>query len=326
MKFHALLCAAAVNLMSFEAQAQSQPTSVLIAQTVVEAGEDCAAGGVRIDVGVDRDRDGVLDPREVTSSSAICNGADGADGADGVDGADGADGVSVTAMSLDVGDADCPAGGSSFIDGAGIVTYACNGIDGADGAKGADGADGVDGADCDTAEIEALHDRIDALECALDPRRVFVTAESFVPAEIAGAEAADDLCQSAAEAAGLDGTFRAWISDSTSDAIDRFEDGTCWKRMDDVVVADDLDDLTDGALSALIEVDEYGAARSGLVWTGTAVDGTGTGHHCDDWSDLDGDATLGSAADDDDGASPGSWTAHGDGSCSGSRPIYCFEQ
>ncbi len=40
-------------------------------------------GGIRIDVGVDDDGDGILDPSEIDDTQYICNGDDGADGSDG---------------------------------------------------------------------------------------------------------------------------------------------------------------------------------------------------------------------------------------------------
>ena len=70
-------------------------------------------GGVQIDVGIDDNKNGVLDSSEIDDTTYICNGGDGQDGTDGADGNDGADGT--------------------------------NGNDGADGADGNDGADGADG-------------------------------------------------------------------------------------------------------------------------------------------------------------------------------------
>jgi len=86
---------------------------------------ECAAGGIRIDVGVDDDNSGVLEPEEVDQYSRVCDGVSGASGEDGSEGADGADGA-------DGQD------GADGEDGAG-------GLDGADGADGADGLDGTDG-------------------------------------------------------------------------------------------------------------------------------------------------------------------------------------
>ncbi|WP_373046643.1 hypothetical protein [Vulgatibacter sp.] len=56
------------------------------------AGSTCPTGGTRIIAGVDRDRDGVLDPEEETDRTVICNGRNGTDGTNGSDGQDGEDG------------------------------------------------------------------------------------------------------------------------------------------------------------------------------------------------------------------------------------------
>ena len=45
----------------------------LIVTSEEPAGENCAAGGVRFDVGLDANGDGTLDAAEVTSSSYVCN-------------------------------------------------------------------------------------------------------------------------------------------------------------------------------------------------------------------------------------------------------------
>ena len=58
------------------------------------AGDNCANGGVKIEVGEDTNADGVLDTDEVDDSLTryVCNGADGADGEDGLDGGGSGDG------------------------------------------------------------------------------------------------------------------------------------------------------------------------------------------------------------------------------------------
>jgi hypothetical protein len=45
----------------------------LISLTQEPAGTNCTLGGVQIDTGIDTDRDGVLDPGEVTSTVYLCN-------------------------------------------------------------------------------------------------------------------------------------------------------------------------------------------------------------------------------------------------------------
>ena len=66
-------------------------------------------------------------------------GADGAPGADGMPGLPGQPGESVISVEIDVGDTNCPYGGTRFTSASG-VDYACNGAPGADGADGQPGA------------------------------------------------------------------------------------------------------------------------------------------------------------------------------------------
>ena len=62
----------------------------LISTTTEAAGANCAAGGLRIDIGSDADDDGTLTGDEIDTTEYVCNGDDGTDGTDGEDGADGA--------------------------------------------------------------------------------------------------------------------------------------------------------------------------------------------------------------------------------------------
>ncbi len=55
-------------------------TNALVVTTAEAAGANCAAGGVRLDAGLDDDGDGTLQSGEIDATSYICNGADGAPG------------------------------------------------------------------------------------------------------------------------------------------------------------------------------------------------------------------------------------------------------
>jgi hypothetical protein len=80
------------------------------------------------------------------------NGVDGADGLPGAPGAMGApgpagrDGAGVVAVQFTGNQNGCTNGGTKLTDGAGVVTYICNGAPGAPGAAGAAGAAGATGA------------------------------------------------------------------------------------------------------------------------------------------------------------------------------------
>ena len=76
------------------------------------------------------------------------DGVDGKDGRDGLDGAPGAVGVagsSVISIAFTGAQGNCTAGGVKFTDGAGTVTYTCNGTPGANGLNGINGINGTNG-------------------------------------------------------------------------------------------------------------------------------------------------------------------------------------
>ncbi|MBU1243560.1 hypothetical protein KKD52_09855, partial [Myxococcota bacterium] len=129
----------------------------LVTVFVVAPGVPCAAGGQRIEIGLDLDRDGVLDAGEVTQTQYVCNGAAGANGSDGSDGIDGTDGLaSLVRVTTEPAGVQCTNGGSFVETGldldsdgvldAGEITqsqYICNGVDGTAGLDGADGLAGI---------------------------------------------------------------------------------------------------------------------------------------------------------------------------------------
>ena len=138
-------------------------------------------GGIQVEVGLDLDRNGMLDASEVRQTSYICNGLPGANGTDGAqgvpgvngtdgqdgltgangsDGTDGADGLTAMAMTSQIGsgNAACPNGGiqvqvglddnsSGILDPVEVdqTTYICNGAPGVNGTDGAPGVPGING-------------------------------------------------------------------------------------------------------------------------------------------------------------------------------------
>ncbi len=112
--------------------------SALVTTTEEPAGDNCATGGVRVEAGVDDDRDGVLDPEEVDATEYICHGDDGAPGIQ-----------TLVAVSDEPAGENCVNGGQRLdtgadADGSGVLdegeivstSYVCTGATGADGAVG----------------------------------------------------------------------------------------------------------------------------------------------------------------------------------------------
>ncbi|MET0793169.1 MAG: collagen-like protein, partial [Polyangiaceae bacterium] len=107
------------------------------------AGENCASGGTKIEMGLDKNKNGALDDDEVTGAAYVCGEVSNA---------------LVETTTLDVGDANCPDGGIQIdigIDANGNgkldadeakTNYACSGGKGPSGTAGPKGNTGADGA------------------------------------------------------------------------------------------------------------------------------------------------------------------------------------
>ncbi len=150
---------------------------------------------------------------------------------------------------------------------------------------------------------------------------------------------ADAKCQSEASAAGLQGTYKAWLSDSATNASSRLTHSTApYVLPNGPIVANSWIGLTSGAnlLSPVnrnasgIQVSDY------YVWTATNTDGTYRAHwnnttydSCQNWTipvcDIGGVGTGGGYGW--SGFSSSSWTYYGDGiSCCASLRLYCLQQ
>lgn len=171
-------------------------------------------------------------------------------------------------------------------------------------------------------------------------KKVFVTSLSGTgvlsswadAAGLVGIAAGDAICQAAATRAGLARapSFKAWLSDTSVNAIDRLTTDGPWTRVDGAPVAASKARLASGSLVATISVDENGRHVGGLndpvwqrsVWTGSGERGLSIGRHCGDWKvgagalGESGMATL---------ATP-EWSAFQFTSCDAwTAALYCFE-
>ena len=171
---------------------------------------------------------------------------------------------------------------------------------------------------------------------------VFATSTRY-DGNLGGLTGADRRCQERADAVGLPGTYRAWLSDASSGPSTRFARSTTapYVRLDGVVVADDWADLTDGAIQNPINITELGTETDySFVWSFTRVDGSpglfgdrhedcyGIDCHCSGWSHTistgppyPGSAVAIPRVTDDD------WTDYSFGNfCGSDYGLYCFEQ
>ncbi len=171
--------------------------------------------------------------------------------------------------------------------------------------------------------------------CALLTKVVFTTSKKF-PGNLGGLTGADAKCQAAAVAAGLTGTFKAWLSDATGSPSTRFvQSALPYKLVDGTVIANDWADLTDGTLRAPIKLTELGTPAptsagcySDNVWCNTSANGTNIGpNSCTNWTGVESGTLWGRFS-----VTDASWTTGGScggsGWCGGSGlyPLFCFEQ
>jgi cysteine-rich repeat protein len=124
--------------------------------------------------------------------------------------------------------------------------------------------------------------------CALD-RRVFVTSALYKGGEFKTLKQADARCANLADDQGWpEGLmYRAWLSDSTTNARDRFKRGRGRLMLaNGLILAASWSALLVGQLENPIEVTEKSETYHGGVWTGTRPDGTAVpgAEHCEDWA------------------------------------------
>ncbi|MGC6416779.1 MAG: hypothetical protein ACON3Z_06665, partial [Bradymonadia bacterium] len=192
----------------------------------------------------------------------------------------------------------------------------------------------------------------------VDGFRAFVTSTTY-PADMGGPIGADRHCQDRAEAAGLDGVYKAFVTVRSGGPVRWFDRGIGpFVRTDGELLADNWDDLRqswlilddrpDGSRPGIdrpLNMDEFGvevADRLEQVWSGgrgttIANEGVDGGDlHCSDWTSNMGSAYLGYVGGVPFGQAPnprapfyhwfGGSTQDGATCGAQERRLYCFEQ
>jgi hypothetical protein len=160
-------------------------------------------------------------------------------------------------------------------------------------------------------------------------KRVFVTSTGY-PGDLVtaggganGIMAADNLCNQAAQAAALGGTFKAWITDALQTTRADIADVGPWALIDRKTIVGNKLNLA-STLRHPIDMDEKGNfGVSAPVWTGTKYGGVSGGADCSNWTDSTAKASgiVGQAA-----ASDVNWTQSTTATCNILVRLYCFEQ
>ncbi len=162
----------------------------------------------------------------------------------------------------------------------------------------------------------------------------FVTS-SAQNGNLGGLTGADAVCQARATAAGLPGTYMAWLSNGTDSPASRFTRATAsYTLVDGTVLASNFEDLVGGTLNSALNKTETGQTVPGgpgtvFAWTNTLTTGLSEGSDdnsdCANWTA----AAVNQANIGDVQASSALWTDIGGGItavCSGQNRLYCFQQ
>jgi hypothetical protein len=156
---------------------------------------------------------------------------------------------------------------------------------------------------------------------------VFVSSVTY-PGNLGGVKGADATCGGLALAAGLGGSWLAWISDDTTSPSIRFTRSTDpYVLVDGTVVASNWSALTSGGLTHGVDHDEYDRPVGGATteaWTATNSDGTSNGGGCNEFTSSSHYApyvTVGVSGNTDP-----TWTDVYLQFCDRTDHLYCFEQ
>ena len=186
-----------------------------------------------------------------------------------------------------------------------------------------------DSADCDS-------DFCDDNTCTYPAKLVFVSSELY-NGDMGGLAGADARCQGLADAAGLPGTYRAWLSSTTESPSTRFiQSEGPYVLVNGTLIANSWTDLTDGALANPINLTERGTAPPASfslcsgettgVWSGTRPNGSIIStNRCQDWTAAT--VSVGGHWGNSTRSTNAQWSdwCYG-GSCDWLASIYCFQQ
>jgi hypothetical protein len=148
--------------------------------------------------------------------------------------------------------------------------------------------------------------------------------------------AADCICQEHAVRWGnLSGTYKAWLSDSTTSASSRLSHSSqpYVNRRGDLIAAN-WTALTNGTMQCTDvtnynESGDISSAQFNLVWTGTNASGNTYTGNCSNWTSASAGASAWVGCASTDTGYPnfnGCWTGWGSRPCDDWNRLYCVEQ
>lgn len=157
--------------------------------------------------------------------------------------------------------------------------------------------------------------------------QIFTTSVQY-DGNLGGLSGADAKCQARAALGSLTGTWKAILSDATTDANTRltFASGINFVNMQGATVATSTADLWDGIISAGVHYDQSGFATASDAWTGTNSNGTkSVGFMCNSWTNAT-NGFSGLAGVPSDVGNNTYWVAIGGSTCDLFRALMCVNQ
>lgn len=167
--------------------------------------------------------------------------------------------------------------------------------------------------------------------CSLHAKRIFISSNNY-NGDLGGLFGADQICQTLANSTSLNGTWKAWLSDSVTSVDNRFTHSLIYPYIlvdETTKIADNWSGLTSSALLSAINKNEKKRIVSNAnAWTNTNIDALSVSTDpigvCGDWSNktkkmtgIFGKNNLYTTVQ---------WTNFGTTTCNIQRRLYCFEQ
>ena len=152
----------------------------------------------------------------------------------------------------------------------------------------------------------------------------FVTSTTY-NGNLGGVAGADAKCQARASAAGLSGTYVAFIGRPGVPTLPLYPLHV-FKRTDGAKIADNYSDLIDTTLDVALNLSESGAVVGTTgTWTGMLQSGSQfvlAVDHCSTWSSAE---PIVSGAQGIENSQVGPWLGANTAGCAGAKRLYCFE-
>ncbi len=283
--------------------------AVLAALAACGAGATTCVNGVSAACSCTDGRTGAQVCTSGSFGSCVCNGAGGGSGGGG-GGGGGSGGGSAAVCGPSTCSGCCDSTGSCF---PGTTSTAC----------------GKQGASCvNCGAVSKVCTANQSCGAPSGAKRIFITATKY-NGNLGGLTGADAKCLTAAQAASLGGAWKAWLSDATTDAIDRITDVGPWVQVGSAdIVFNNKANLSTIPLKGIALTEQgtnIGSGTQQYAWTGSDNGGTRFNSQCasaGSWSSTSS-ADFGRVGTAD---STSLWTANGSLACNTLNHLYCVEQ